>query len=425
MITAKNTVSMTSERYSVVLVCCDPPVPARFAHTDAANVADRIYHMLRRGEFDAWRQSGTLGGEWEITLWQHTRLSQVTYRTTHHPVEGSDPFVYLMSFEGSKVLKRCSYMELIEAGSAAGRFVICADRMQSGAPQGFLAYDDTGWHVLSGWEGQCPAQIDLGHYPVFTDRGVALEGFNKHRLSSHSVDAPEVYLWAYHRDMICDADCPALCAREAGPPTCRLRPQVTAVCPGQHHCIVPPETARVLLPVWQDQLLLQQRTVRRIATLAGVDPCKATRLDLNLLTRFEAGERWTCELLNLLAAEDILLLCWVDSEAVIVEYQRERYEIWDAGTGLVVWKGDKDDPDHSQRVSTTGSPVTIEALAAALVNIIKGEEVILPPTEGRVLTPLPDSDGDRNSVATRVISTAREGRTSEHPRKKRGEEAGG
>lgn len=130
-------VAMTTKRYTVVFACVDPPEPARYTHTSSRTHAQRVFNGLKAIESDATHKSGTVGGEWSLTLWQHTPQSRVRcYRRAPNSQDGE--IIYNILFEDSLVLDEFSYMDAM---------ALIHDQDEE---------DDEVYLVASGYDWSCP-----------------------------------------------------------------------------------------------------------------------------------------------------------------------------------------------------------------------------------------------------------------------------
>lgn len=134
---AGKSVAMTTKRYTVVFACVDPPEPVRYTHTNSRAHAQRVFNGLKAIESDATRKSGTAGGEWSLTLWQHTLQSRVRCyrRALDHQ---DDEIIYSILFEDSLVLDEFGYMDAL---------ALIQDQDEG---------DDEVYLVASGYDWSCP-----------------------------------------------------------------------------------------------------------------------------------------------------------------------------------------------------------------------------------------------------------------------------
>ena len=105
-------VRATSCKYSVIIQCCDPPIPAYYLNTNSENVARRLFEQLKREEIEAGG-----GGEFSITLYKHNKKTKIKYFRVTQAEGGYDhPYVYGIIYEDAEELEDFSYGDLAALG---------------------------------------------------------------------------------------------------------------------------------------------------------------------------------------------------------------------------------------------------------------------------------------------------------------------
>lgn len=113
------TLGKTTKRYSVIFMCCDPPVPVGDANTNSLARARTIFETTLESERAAIKDSGVSGGEWTLVLYEHTPESRVRVFTADDPDYGGR-FVHSVIYEGSREVSKTSYMDYLAGESEEG-----------------------------------------------------------------------------------------------------------------------------------------------------------------------------------------------------------------------------------------------------------------------------------------------------------------
>lgn len=102
----------TTCKYTVVIQCCDPPIPAFYFNTNSEKAARKLFKELKEEEIE---QLG--GGEFTITLYEHEKQTKPTYhRLSAEEGDYDHPYVYGIFYPEAKTLDEFSYMDLIRMG---------------------------------------------------------------------------------------------------------------------------------------------------------------------------------------------------------------------------------------------------------------------------------------------------------------------
>lgn len=99
-------------KFTVIIQCCDPPIPAYYWNTNDGNAADRLFEQLKEEEIEALG-----GGEFTITLYEHAKKTKpVLHRLSAKDGEYDHPYVYGIFYPEAKTLKEFSYGDLHRMG---------------------------------------------------------------------------------------------------------------------------------------------------------------------------------------------------------------------------------------------------------------------------------------------------------------------
>ncbi len=101
-------VRATSCKYSVIIECCDPPVPAHYLNTNNEKVARRLFEQLKSEEIEAGG-----GGEFSITLYKHRKKTKIKYFRVSKDEGGYDfPYVYGILYQDAEKLDEFNYGDM-------------------------------------------------------------------------------------------------------------------------------------------------------------------------------------------------------------------------------------------------------------------------------------------------------------------------
>ena len=104
------TVGKTAKAFTLLVQCCDPPIPVSYVHSNRLKVLKKEFDAIVKDE----KENGLAGGsEFEFKIFEHTaETKKPVVMVTDNDRYADFPFVYNLDFPGSKVIEKFDYMDL-------------------------------------------------------------------------------------------------------------------------------------------------------------------------------------------------------------------------------------------------------------------------------------------------------------------------
>lgn len=104
------TVGMTPKPFTLVVQCCDPPLPVCYMHSKSLKRLKDCFDGLVADE----KENGVVGGsEFSFLLYKHNLGSAVKVMVNDDDFYANFPYVYNLDFTDSEVLHEFNYMDLM------------------------------------------------------------------------------------------------------------------------------------------------------------------------------------------------------------------------------------------------------------------------------------------------------------------------
>ena len=106
------TVGMTPKPFTLVVQCCDPPIPVCYMHSKSLKRLKEAFDSIVTDE----KENGMAGGsEFSFILFKHNPGSTVKVMRTEDDSYADFPYVYNLDFTDSEIVHEFNYMDLMDA----------------------------------------------------------------------------------------------------------------------------------------------------------------------------------------------------------------------------------------------------------------------------------------------------------------------